>query len=88
LQLKPQASKARGAPPKPETLAAAAAVGGSQDDDEESFFEKPNPLYTRWVSNKDGIRLGVPEEWLDKKVGRVFGLPLPPSNRALIQEMD
>jgi Ino eighty subunit 2 len=84
-QLKPQASKARGAAPKPETLAAATAAAAAEG---EQYYEKADPLYTRWVSTKEGIKLGVPEEWLGKKVGRLFGPPLPPSNGALVQEVD
>merc|ERR1719355_93203 len=30
---------------------------------------KPNPLFVRWVSTKEGNRIGVPEEWLDAPVG-------------------
>ncbi|KAH7357107.1 PAPA-1-like conserved region-domain-containing protein [Rhexocercosporidium sp. MPI-PUGE-AT-0058] len=33
---------------------------------------KPHAMYVRWVSNKDGNRIGVPEEWLDAPVGKVF----------------
>lgn len=35
----------------------------------ESF---PVPKMVRWVSNKDGIRVGVPDAWLGAPVGRVF----------------
>ncbi|KAL2073104.1 hypothetical protein VTL71DRAFT_10428 [Oculimacula yallundae] len=33
---------------------------------------KPHAMYVRWVSNKDGNRIGVPEEWLDAPVGGIF----------------
>lgn len=33
---------------------------------------KPNSVFVRWVSNKDGNRIGVPEEWLDGPVGDLF----------------
>jgi Ino eighty subunit 2 len=33
---------------------------------------KINPVFIRWVSNKDGNRIGVPEEWLEAPVGNVF----------------
>jgi Ino eighty subunit 2 len=92
LQLKPQASKARGAAPKPETLLALEKAG--EGPIEEEAVEKPNPLYTRWISTKNGVRLGVPDEWLGKQAGRMFGPPraptngnLPPSNGALVQEL-
>ncbi|KIW14049.1 hypothetical protein PV08_06830 [Exophiala spinifera] len=83
--LKPQVSKTRGAAPKPETLAAAAAAIGSPYEEED--YVKANPLYTRWISTKDGIKLGVPDAWLGKNVGKYFG-PLPPSNGPLVQEVD
>ncbi|TVY60846.1 INO80 complex subunit [Lachnellula suecica] len=35
--------------------------------------QKPSPLFVRWVSNKDGNRIGVPGEWLEGPVGSVFG---------------
>lgn len=34
---------------------------------------KPNPMFVRWVSTKEGNRIGVPEEWLGAPVGAVFG---------------
>ena len=88
LQLKPQANKARGAAPKPETLARITQEAGDASEYEEEYYEKANPLYTRWVSTKEGLRLGVPEEWLGKRIGGLFGPPLPPSNGAMVQELD
>ncbi|ETI19608.1 hypothetical protein G647_09442 [Cladophialophora carrionii CBS 160.54] len=89
--LKPQVSKTRGAAPKPETLvaaaaAAAAAVGSPYEEDD--VYLRANPIYTRWISTKDGVKLGVPEEWLGKKVGRYFGPPLSPGNGSLVQEVE
>jgi hypothetical protein len=49
---------------------------------------RANPIYTRWISTKDGVKLGVPEEWLGKKVGRCFGPPLSPSNGSLVHEIE
>ncbi|EHY60321.1 hypothetical protein HRR83_000080 [Exophiala dermatitidis] len=87
--LKPQVSKARGAAPKPETLAAAtAAATAASPYDEEEAVPKANPLYTRWVSTKDGVKLGVPDEWLGKRVGRMFGPPLPSDGNPLVQEVE
>ena len=72
----------------PETLeAATAAEGATPAEDEEIEVERANPLFVRWVNNKDGSRIGVPEEWLGKKVGRVFGPPPPPSNGRLVEEI-
>lgn len=86
LQLKPQVTKTRGAAPKAETLAAQLQSAAAADEEEEA--EKADPLYTRWISSKDGIKLGVPEEWLGKHAGRCFGPPLPPKNGALVQEIE
>jgi Ino eighty subunit 2 len=87
-QLKPQASKARGAAPKPETLLMLEKQAGESPLEEEDEHERANPLYTRWISTKNGVRLGVPDEWLGKSAGRMFGPLLPPSNGALVQEVD
>ena len=100
--LKKQTTKQRGKALKPETLAAAqaqtegttaAASEEPEDVDEEESAErdvpKANPLYVRWVSNKDGIRLGVPEEWLGKRniAGGVFRGLKPISERKLVDEV-
>ncbi|KJX94844.1 hypothetical protein TI39_contig4154g00009 [Zymoseptoria brevis] len=55
-------------------IAAANAAEHSGEEDEEGR-PKPNSLYVRWVSNKDGSRVGVPEEWLHAPVGDVFRRP-------------
>lgn len=73
--LKKQAPKRRGKAPNPETVAAATAGDATPNSQEAEELEKANPLFTRWVSNREGIKLGVPEEWLGKEVGRVFGEP-------------
>ncbi|EPE30498.1 hypothetical protein GLAREA_03465 [Glarea lozoyensis ATCC 20868] len=51
--------------------------------------QKVNPLFVRWVSNKDGNRIGVPEEWLEGPVGDVFKNSVKPSGMGgkLIQEV-
>ncbi|RQM04976.1 hypothetical protein DH86_00003725 [Scytalidium sp. 3C] len=40
-------------------------------------LQKPDPLFVRWISNKDGNRIYVPEEWLDKPVGTLFQNTVP-----------
>ena len=86
--LKKQTAKRRGANAKPETLAAAVAAEGAENESVgEEPIEKANPLYTRWVSDRQGVRLGVPEEWLGKHVGRVFGQPNPMPNGKLVEEI-
>jgi len=42
------------------------------DGTPDSDGQKPNPIFVRWVSNKDGNRIGVPEEWLEGPVGALF----------------
>jgi Ino eighty subunit 2 len=46
------------------------AIPGDATPDSEG--QKPNPLFVRWVSNKDGNRIGIPEEWLEGPVGAIF----------------
>ena len=44
---------------------------GEGSPDAES--QKPDASFVRWVSNKNGNRIGVPEEWLEAPVGNLFG---------------
>ena len=44
-------------------------VAGDSTPDSE---QKPDPIFIRWVSNKDGNRIGVPEEWLEGPIGNIF----------------
>ncbi len=80
-------SKTRGAAPKPETLAAAAAAGLGSPYEEEDLTPRAHPLYTKWVGTREGVKLGVPDEWLGKKVGRCFGPPPMPRN-GMIEEIN
>jgi len=77
-------SKSRGAAPKAETLAAQMQAVA----EEEYIEQKADPLFTRWISTKEGIKLGVPEEWLGKKVGRYFSPSTIRGNGALVQEIE
>ena len=45
-------------------------VGGEATPDTEA--QKPNPLFVRWISSKDGNRIGLPEEWIEAPVGTMF----------------
>lgn len=45
-------------------------IAGDATPDSEG--QKANPLFVRWVSNKDGNRIGVPEEWMESPVGSLF----------------
>ena len=85
--LKRQPPKRKGKAINPEAgEAGTAAEGASPAEIEESEVERANPLFVRWVNNKDGSRIGVPDEWLGKKVGKVFG-PAPPSCGRFVEEM-
>jgi Ino eighty subunit 2 len=57
--------------------AAAAALAGDATPNSTAVAEpeKPLPNMIRWVHNRDGSRIGVPEEWLDGPAGRMFGGP-------------
>ena len=87
--LKRQATKKRGKAPDPATVAAAsAAERATPGSSDEEVVEKANPYFVRWINDRVGSRIAVPEEWLSKKVGRVFmGVP---SDRAgkLVQEIE
>jgi len=47
-----------------------ANAAGDETPDGES--QKPNPMFVRWVSNKDGVRVGVPEEIMAGPGGKTF----------------
>lgn len=71
----------------------ATPAGGPQDTDLGGVAEAfPVPKMVRWVSNKDGIRLGVPDAWLSGPVGRVFEAQTETRGmrraRGLIEEID
>ncbi|KAG9229109.1 PAPA-1-like conserved region-domain-containing protein [Amylocarpus encephaloides] len=51
---------------------------------------KANAMFVRWVSNKDGMRIGVPEEWLGAPIGGMFQNSVKPSGNMsgkLIEEV-
>ena len=71
--LKKQAPKRRGKISAAELASAPHPLAEELSiDDQENQFEKPNPVYVRWISDANGSRVGVPEEWLGQGVGRVF----------------
>ena len=53
-------------------------AGGDITPGNEAEPQKPNPLFVRWVSNKDGMRICVPEEWLEAPVGSIFNNSVKP----------
>lgn len=34
--------------------------------------QKPSPIFVRWVSNKDGFNVAVPDEMMAGPAGKVF----------------
>lgn len=73
--LKKQAPKRRGKISAAE-ISANAAAGASEDDvaseERDAEVEKASSVFVRWVSDARGCRVGVPAEWLEGPVGRVF----------------
>lgn len=69
--LKKQAPKRRG------KISAAEISAQDRGDDSASppgeAIAPANPVFVRWVSDRDGCMIGVPAEWLGGPVGRVFG---------------
>ena len=55
-----------------EIIAAQHAEAMATPGAEEGEEERPDPLFVRYVQNREGSRLGVPEEWLEAPVGNVF----------------
>ncbi|OTA65115.1 hypothetical protein K449DRAFT_261295 [Hypoxylon sp. EC38] len=53
----------------PKTNRKAQLAGESTPDVEAN---KPNPVFVRWISNKDGSRVAVPDEMLSGPAGQVF----------------
>jgi len=51
------------------------ALSGENGNGEDGEYEprKADAVFVRWVSNQHGVRVGVPEEWLGKDIGGVFG---------------
>ncbi|OJD26842.1 hypothetical protein ACJ73_01763 [Blastomyces percursus] len=75
--LKKQAPKRRGKISAAETAAAGDTTPRTQEPQEP---EKPDPIMIRYVSNRDGCRVGVPEEWIGTPAGQIFGNM--PTNRS------
>jgi len=68
---KTNARRANLAPKDKDELALLGDNGNGEDGENEQ--KKADPGFVRWVSNQQGVRIGVPEEWIGKDVGRVFG---------------
>ncbi|KAL8736418.1 MAG: hypothetical protein Q9166_000210 [cf. Caloplaca sp. 2 TL-2023] len=83
--LKKQAPKRRGKISAEEIATNAMAPPEPSDIE----FEKANPVYIRWVSDKNGSRLGVPSEWLEdgleNTIGKVF---MGGKGRKMVEEVE
>lgn len=47
--------------------------------EQEQDSQKANPIFIRWVSNKSGNRVAVPEEIIEGPAGALFGDKTQPS---------
>lgn len=57
----------------PKTNARRREFNGTGDDGSPGGeSRKPNPIFVRWISNKDGNQIAVPEEWTAGPVGSIF----------------
>lgn len=54
---------------------------GDSAQDEDGELERANPLFVRYVQNAKGTQLGVPEEWLEAPVGKLFTGNLAPKTQ-------
>jgi Ino eighty subunit 2 len=66
------------------------ALAGDETPDGDA--NRPNPVFIRWTSNKQGSRVAVPEEIIGGPVGSIFGGPSTASSvrlgpSRLIQEV-
>lgn len=71
--LKKQAPKRRGKISAAEITAQEHGDDSPPEQQQEEEIPPANPVYVRWVSDRDGCRVGVPGEWFGAPVGRVFG---------------
>ncbi|BDD60922.1 hypothetical protein MPDQ_006954 [Monascus purpureus] len=81
--LRKQAPKRRG---RMSAVEAPDAIPGEQEQPE---IEKPDPTMIRWISDRDGCKVGVPQEWLGTSAGRMFGSNTSGDNqtRKLVEEV-
>lgn len=83
--MKKQAPKRRGKISAEEITANALAPPEASDME----FEPANPVYVRWVNNRNGSRVGVPSEWLENglenSIGRVF---VGGGGRRMVEEVE
>ncbi len=71
--LKKQAPKRRGKISAAEITAQEHGDDSPPEQQQEEEILPANPVYVRWISDRDGCRVGVPGKWFGTPVGRVFG---------------
>ena len=79
--LRKQPPKRRGRAPAAE---GAESTPAEQDAPEP---EKADPTMVRWISNSNGCKVNVPEEWLGTPAGRLFGAPVTNGSGKLVEEI-
>jgi Ino eighty subunit 2 len=56
----------------PKTTRKNAALLAAGDETPDTEAQRPDPMFIRWVNNRDGSRVAVPDELLSGPTGRVF----------------
>jgi Ino eighty subunit 2 len=71
-----------------EMIAAERAAELTPGAEDEEGRPRANPLFSRWVNNKNGSRVAVPDEWLESPIGDVFrGVAPVSTGGAMVQEV-
>lgn len=73
-------------PKKRGRVSAVEGAVGTPAEQEEPEGERPDPTVVRWVSGREGSKIGVPVEWFGTPAGRMFG-DLPEGRRKLVEEV-
>lgn len=47
-------------------------AGTPEIGEDGEILERPDPVFVRYVQSREGVRLGVPRDWVDGPVGEVF----------------
>ena len=74
-------------PPKRRGRQAAEGAEATPADQEPTEPEKADPTMVRWISNQNGCKVNVPEEWLGTPAGRLFGAPIAAGNGKMVEEI-
>ncbi|KAL8666445.1 MAG: hypothetical protein Q9202_001468 [Teloschistes flavicans] len=82
--LKKQAPKRRGKISAEEITANALAPRETPEVE----VEKANPVYVRWISDRNGSRVGVPGEWLENGLEHSIGRVFTGGGRKMVEEVE